>query len=85
MFFFLDKPPNRYLSLSFFFLIVQEFEADIPYIEEWGVKVDDAKAAFESIDLNGGGQILFNEFANWAITSGKKVDVKRSKFSFSGK
>ncbi len=47
---------------------LEEFKAAIPQIEAWGVKVDDPEAAFAEIDTNGGGQLLFDEFAEWAIS-----------------
>merc|ERR1712173_351380 len=42
---------------------LEEFEAALPLLEEWGVKVEDAEATFAEIDDNGGGQVLFDEFA----------------------
>jgi Ca2+-binding EF-hand superfamily protein len=47
-----------------------EFVRAIPYLNEWGAKVKDPKAEFQSIDQNGGGQILFIEFADWALKKG---------------
>jgi len=44
-----------------------EFEAVIPMLKEWGIHVEDARATFDEIDDNGGGQILFGEFAEWAL------------------
>lgn len=46
---------------------LEEFKTAVPHIEAWGVKIDDPDAAFAEIDTNGGGQILFAEFADWAI------------------
>jgi len=51
----------------------EEFEGALPQIEKWGVKVEDAKAAFDEMDGNDGGQVLFNEFCRWAMK--KHIDV----------
>merc|ERR1712150_35701 len=51
----------------------EEFEGALPQIEKWGVKVEDAKAAFDEMDTNDGGQVLFNEFCRWAMK--KHIDV----------
>ncbi len=48
----------------------KEFQAALPKIAEWGVKVTDPQAEFKAIDKNGGGVILFDEFADWALTKG---------------
>jgi len=53
---------------------LKEFESSIGMLKEWGITVDDAEATFNSIDTNGGGQVLFNEFAGWAITNGLDYD-----------
>ena len=50
-----------------------EFQQAVPTIESWGVKIDDAKAEFDTIDKNSGGQILFQEFAEWAMK--KNLDL----------
>jgi len=45
-----------------------EFAAAAPKLREWGMAVDeDTKKTFDEIDGNGGGQILFVEFSEWAI------------------
>jgi len=36
----------------------------------WGVEVDNADVTFSEIDLNGGGSILFEEFADWVFSLG---------------
>lgn len=46
---------------------LQEFKGAIPTLEKWGVKVDNPQAAFNLIDKNHGGFILFDEFCEWAI------------------
>ena len=38
-------------------------------LEEWGGgAVDDPEGEFDAIDIDGGGEVLFNEFADWALT-----------------
>jgi hypothetical protein len=44
---------------------LDEFTKAIPKLMEYGVPAVDG--TFQSIDTNGGGQILFVEFADWAI------------------
>lgn len=51
----------------------KEFKEALPKIEQWGLKIENADAAFKEIDGNGSGQITFDEFAAWA--SAKKLDV----------
>mmetsp|Transcript_38863 Transcript_38863/g.83718 ORF Transcript_38863/g.83718 Transcript_38863/m.83718 type:complete len:191 (+) Transcript_38863:122-694(+) len=53
---------------------LEEFEAAIPMMETWGVAITDAEASFNEIDDNGGGQILFDEFADWAIKKGLDLE-----------
>ncbi len=36
--------------------------------------IEDMDAEFEKIDTNGGGQILFKEFVNWALE--KNLDIE---------
>jgi len=47
----------------------QEFQQALGEIQKWGVEVADPVAAFREIDVNGQGMILFDEFANWAISN----------------
>ena len=53
---------------------MDEFKKAIPLLEEWGVPMTDPEATFAEIDVNGGGQILFDEFANWAISEKLKLE-----------
>jgi len=43
-------------------------------LEKWVGAIDDLEAEFDAIDVNGGGQILFNEFVDWA--SQKNLDIE---------
>lgn len=43
-------------------------------IEKWVGPIEDYEAEFDSIDANGGGQILFNEFVDWATD--KNLDIE---------
>jgi len=51
-----------------------EFTAAVPKIEEWGLKIENPGAEFAEIDTNSGGQILFDEFSEWAIK--KQLDLE---------
>ena len=51
----------------------EEFAAAAGLVEKWGLKVPDSGALFKEIDTDGGGMILFDEFAHWAIK--KKLDL----------
>ena len=51
-----------------------EFKKALPLLESWGVKVANADAAFKEIDTNGGGFILFEEFAKWSFNKHLDVD-----------
>ena len=48
---------------------LEEFGKALPVLREWGVDLDDedAEAEFGVLDANGGGHVLFDEFAEWAI------------------
>ena len=39
----------------------------IGLLSTWGVNVDDAEEEFRKMDLDGGGKVLFDEFAHWAL------------------
>ena len=44
-------------------------------VEKWiGETLEDMEAEFDSIDENGGGQILFREFVKWALD--KNLDIE---------
>eukprot|EP00760_Papus_ankaliazontas_P015515 PhM_4_TR16559/c0_g1_i1/m.101241 len=63
----IDTGDDRRINLD-------EFKAAVPNLAMWGVKVDDAEAEFKKIDKNGGGQILFDEFAAWALANNLDVE-----------
>merc|ERR1712062_287185 len=52
----------------------EEFKVALPMFEKWGVKIEVPEAAFAEIDEKGGGQVLFNEFAQWALHKGLDFD-----------
>merc|ERR1712070_1165704 len=68
MFQILDVNSDRRVSL-------EEFTMAATSLQDWGLNVDPATlpAIFQQIDINGGGQILFVEFADWAIA--QKLDL----------
>ena len=53
---------------------IQEFQTALPLFETWGLKIDDYEAEFAAIDSNGGGRLLFDEFADWALK--KQLDLE---------
>ncbi len=54
---------------------LQEFKAALPKLEAWGMPAPaDPDAAFSSLDTDGGGLVLFNEFASYAIK--QKLDLE---------
>jgi hypothetical protein len=57
----LDASDDRRISFD-------EFKLGLKFIREWGLEVSDPDAVFAEIDVDGRGMILFDEFANWAIT-----------------
>ena len=52
----------------------EEFKNAIPSLEKWGVKINDPKKEFDSIDTNHGGSIMFDEFCQYAIQ--KNLDLE---------
>lgn len=55
-----DTSDDRKISLK-------EFRQSIGSLKKWGVKCDSWENEFKRIDINGGGSLLFDEFAEWAI------------------
>eukprot|EP00389_Voromonas_pontica_P001869 GDKH01002794.1.p1 GENE.GDKH01002794.1~~GDKH01002794.1.p1 ORF type:complete len:185 (-),score=47.81 GDKH01002794.1:242-796(-) len=51
-------------------ITLAEFKAAIPKLQEWGAEIEDPEAAFKEADANGGGVLLFDEFAAWALSKG---------------
>merc|ERR1711872_146081 len=43
-------------------------------LEKWVGPIEDLEAEFDNIDTNGGGQILFNEFIDWALKKDLDID-----------
>ncbi len=63
----IDSSDDRRVSL-------EEFKKALPLLEKWGVKITNAEEAFKKIDADGGGLILFHEFADWALKMGLDLD-----------
>jgi Ca2+-binding EF-hand superfamily protein len=59
----IDSGDDRRINLD-------EFKTAVSMIEGWGVKIENAEETFDEIDGNDGGQILFDEFADWVIKKG---------------
>ena len=54
-----------------------EFQIALPLIQGWGVHVADPQGEFARMDADKGGQVLFVEFAGWALQKG--LDVWRGR------
>ena len=52
----------------------EEFVAAKSSVERWVGPVEDMEAEFDKIDANGGGQVLFSEFVDWALE--KNLDIE---------
>lgn len=53
---------------------LMEFMGARKIIEKWVGKMQDPEAEFRSIDKNGGGQILFDEFCDWSCKKNLDLD-----------
>merc|ERR1712070_1330364 len=51
----------------------EEFNNSLSQLKDWGVNVEDPEATFAEIDTNNSGNIMFEEFSNWAIK--KQLDL----------
>jgi len=54
-----------------------EFVQAVPLLEGWGVAVGDPVKEFRAMNTNGGGKVLFHEFAGWALKAG--LDIWRGR------
>lgn len=63
MFDAVDTEDDRRINLD-------EFKKAVPTIETWGVKIPNPEETFKEVDKNGGGQVLFIEFCDWAFKKG---------------
>ncbi|KAL2628861.1 hypothetical protein R1flu_013547 [Riccia fluitans] len=52
----------------------EEFDSALEKLKAWGLDVTDPEAAFNKVDTNHGGSVLFAEFADWALKS--KIDLE---------
>ena len=62
MFDIIDSEESRDHRIS-----LEEFRKGVPQLNKWGAKIGDPEATFKEIDVDGGGMILFDEFAAWAM------------------
>jgi Ca2+-binding EF-hand superfamily protein len=53
---------------------IDEFKNNVELLNRWGAKIVDAEDSFKEADSDGGGKILFDEFAAWAIKRGLDLD-----------
>jgi Ca2+-binding EF-hand superfamily protein len=63
----IDSGDDRRVSIA-------EFQKAVPLLNSWGADITDAEAEFKKIDKNGGGQVLFDEFAHYALS--KNLDLE---------
>jgi len=63
----MDSSGDKQISLD-------EFVKAIPLMERWGVNIDNPEKEFKSIDINGNGNISFDEFCKYAIQ--KSLDLE---------
>lgn len=52
----------------------KEFVKGLKMMSNWGIDISDPKALWKEADSDNGGQILFNEFVDWAIS--KNLDLE---------
>ncbi len=52
----------------------EEFVAGKSNLERWIGPIMDVNALFDKVDADGGGMILFSEFADWAIEAGLDLE-----------
>jgi len=53
---------------------LKEFSLAVDMLACWGIEIESAEMAFNEIDVNKGGKILFEEFATWVISFGLEDD-----------
>ena len=53
---------------------IKEFKKALPTLKKWGVNIGDPVAEFKKIDKNGSGNIMFEEFCEYAIQ--KNLDLE---------
>ena len=51
-----------------------EFLQARPHLEKWGIDMSQPEKQWKEADRDGGGQILFIEFVNWAIRKSLDLD-----------
>ena len=54
---------------------LEEFVAAAPQLEQFVGPIANPEDEFNSMDVNGGGQILFDEFLEWAYARKGEIDV----------
>ena len=53
---------------------IKEFKKALPTLEKWGIKIQDPVAEFKKIDNNNSGNVMFDEFCEYAIK--KNLDLE---------
>jgi hypothetical protein len=57
-----------------------EFSSALPVLSKWGIEIEDPKSAFDGIDIEGNGEILFQEFCHWAIQKNMELECEDENF-----
>ena len=58
----------------------EEFSSALPVLSKWGIEIEDPKSAFDGIDTEGNGEILFQEFCHWAIKKNLELECEDENF-----
>lgn len=53
---------------------LKEFRAAVPKLQKWVGLIQNPDAEFKQMDKNGGGQVLFDEFVEWAFKRSLDID-----------
>jgi Ca2+-binding EF-hand superfamily protein len=68
MFSIINSDHDHYIEL-------EEFQAALPKLQNWGVKIENPEETFKEIDTDNGGRIRFDEFCKWAIKHNLDIDT----------
>jgi len=63
-------------------ITLDEFRQAVGQLKTWGVTVTNPASEFKSIDKNGGGFVLFDEFCDWAIPKALDVEDDKSGYTY---
>ena len=81
-------PPPTHIHIHIHAQVdLAEFSQAVGLLRGWGITVDEEhlEAEFNAVDLNGGGQILFVEFCDWALNRHLRAEYSKSGSKRGGK